>query len=61
MVCLLNPRWQMWHLKGHVPVCTYVCDLRSPGVGNDFEHIVHLCGFSCKKKEYVNCRLTKFP
>ena len=25
-------------------------DLRSPGVGNDFEHIEHLCGFSCWRK-----------
>ena len=52
-VCLLNPRWQTWHLNGQVPVCTYVWDLRSPGVGKDLEHIVHLCGFSWKnvKKE----------
>ena len=47
-VCLLNPLWHTWHLNGQVPVCTYVWDLRSPGVGKDLEHIVHLCGFSWK-------------
>lgn len=46
-VCLEKPREQMWHLNGHDPLCTYMCDLRSPGVGNDFEHRPHLCGFSC--------------
>lgn len=32
-----------------------MCDFKSPGVGNDFEHKLHLCGFSCKiKKENDN-------
>ena len=47
LVCLLKPRLQTWHLNGHDPLCTYMCDLRSPGVGNDLEHSAHLCGFSC--------------
>lgn len=46
-VCLLKPREQTWHLNGHEPLCTYMCDLRSPGVGKDLEHRAHLCGFSC--------------
>jgi len=50
LVCLLKPRLQMWHLKGHDPLWTYMWLLRSPGVGNDFEHSVHLWGFSCKGK-----------
>ena len=41
-VCLLKPLLQMWHLKGQLPLCMYMWDLRSPGVGNDLEHIVHL-------------------
>lgn len=59
LVCFEKPREQIWHLNGHDPLCTYMCDLRSPGVGNDFEQRPHLCGFSCvtqrtkthKKKE----------
>jgi len=48
LVGLLKPRLQMWHLKGHSPLCTYMWLFRSPGVGNDFEHCEHLCGFSWK-------------
>lgn len=50
LVCLENPREQIWHLNGHEPLCTYICDLRSPGVGNDFEQRLHLWGFSCNFK-----------
>lgn len=46
-VCLEKPREQMWHLKGHEPLWTYMCDLRSPGVGNDLEQRLHLWGLSC--------------
>lgn len=28
-----------------------MCDLRSPGVGKDLEQRLHLCGFSCERKE----------
>ena len=45
-VCLLKPRWQTWHWNGQLPLCTYMCDFKSPGVGNDLEHRAHLCGFS---------------
>ena len=38
------------HLCGHDPLWTYMWDLRSPGVGNDFWQISHLCGFSCKER-----------
>lgn len=48
-VCFENPLEQIWHLNGHVPLWTYMCDLRSPGVGNDFEHKLHLWGFSCNE------------
>ena len=47
LVCLLKPRLHTWHLKGHDPLWTYMCDFRSPGVGNDLEQRAHLCGFSC--------------
>lgn len=49
LVCLLNPRLQMWHLKGQEPLWTYMWDLRSPGVGKDLEHSPHLWGFSCNR------------
>lgn len=49
LVCLEKPRLQMEHLKGQDPLCTYMCDLRSPGVGKDLEQRLHLCGFSCFK------------
>lgn len=45
-VCLLKPRLHILHWKGQLPLCTYMCDFKSPGVGNDFWHIVHLWGFS---------------
>lgn len=48
LVGLLKPRLQIWHLNGHSPLCTYMWLFRSPGVGNDFEHCEHLCGFSWK-------------
>ena len=41
-VCLLKPRLHTWHLNGHDPLCTYMCDFKSPGVGNDLEHRAHL-------------------
>lgn len=50
MVSLEKPRAQMWHLKGQEPEWTNWWDLRSPGVGNDLEHRLHLWGFSCNKK-----------
>ena len=49
LACLLKPRLHMSHLYGHDPLWTYMWLLRSPGVGNDFEHIEHLCGFSCNQ------------
>lgn len=49
LVCLENPLEQIWHLKGQEPECTYMCDLRSPGVGNDLLHKLHLCGLSWKR------------
>lgn len=45
-VCLLNPLWQISHLKGQDPLWTYMWLRRSPGVGKDLEHRVHLWGFS---------------
>lgn len=45
-VCFEKPLEQMWHLNGHEPLCTYICDFKSPGVGKDFEQRLHLCGFS---------------
>lgn len=41
----------MWHLNGHEPLCTYICDFKSPGVGKDFEQRLHLCGFSYNEKQ----------
>ena len=46
LVSFPNPRVQISHLYGHVPVWTYMWDFKSPGVGKDFEHRLHLCGFS---------------
>ena len=45
-VCLLNPLSHISHLNGQVPVCIYMWDFRSPGVGNDFAHSLHLWGLS---------------
>lgn len=50
-VCFEKPLEHMWHLKGHEPLWTYMCDFKSPGVGNDFEQRPHLCGFSCNKEK----------
>lgn len=50
-VCLEKPLEQMWHLNGHEPLCTYICDFKSPGVGKDFEQRLHLCGFSYNGKQ----------
>ena len=47
LVTLLNPLSQMWHRCGQDPLCMYIWDFKSPGVGNDFWHRSHLCGFSC--------------
>jgi len=52
-VCLLKPREQIWHLNGHDPLWTYMWERRSPGVGNDFEQRLHLCGFSCWKETKI--------
>lgn len=45
-VCFEKPRKQIEHLKGHEPLWTYLWDFKSPGVGNDLAHRLHLCGFS---------------
>lgn len=50
-VCLLKPREQIWHLKGHDPLWTYMWERRSPGVGNDLEQRLHLCGFPVEERE----------
>ena len=47
LVTLLNPRSQIWHRWGQLPLWMYMWDLRSPGVGKDFWHSSHLWGFSC--------------
>lgn len=53
----------MWHLYGHEPLWTYMCDFKSPGVGKDFEQRLHLCGFSCwieSIKKKIEQKLVKF-
>ena len=47
-VCLLKPLKQTEHLKGQHPLWTYLWDLKSPGVGNDFGQMSHLWGFIWK-------------
>lgn len=66
-VCFEKPLEQMWHLKGHEPEWTYMCDFKSPGVGKDFEQRLHLCGFSyirpdkkCIKHEYFLCVIVDY-
>uniref|UniRef100_A0A1Y1KR44 Uncharacterized protein n=1 Tax=Photinus pyralis TaxID=7054 RepID=A0A1Y1KR44_PHOPY len=45
-VCLEKPLEHMWHLNGQDPEWTYMCERRSPGVGNDLLQRLHLCGLS---------------
>lgn len=52
LVCLENPLEQMWHLKGQDPEWTYMWDRRSPGVGKDLLHKLHLWGLSWKKENH---------
>lgn len=47
LVNLLKPLWQMSHRNGQKPLCVYMWDLRSPGVGKDLGQKLHLCGFTC--------------
>lgn len=54
LVGLLKPRLQIWHRKGHSPLCTYMWLFKSPGVGNDLEHWEHLWGFSWIKQIQKN-------
>lgn len=58
LVCLLKPLLHTSHLKGHEPLCTYMWDRRSPGVGKDFVHCVHLCGFTCMERDFVISKST---
>lgn len=59
-VCLEKPLAQMWHLNGHDSVCVYMWDFRSPGVGKDFTHKLHLCGFSCNYKKEKDAVLVSY-